>query len=253
MIDVVYQYLDGPNKMEELRYSLRSLERYLNEPFKVWIVGDKPTWLKNVTHIPHKRIPGVWCTNCFDATSKLKLVLDHPDVGNNILWMYDDMYLLRDCSESDLDRYLAVNHFKKLSHGSSSVHKELIFNTLKALKELGKPQWNCETHTPRLYSKILLQEVWDTYQPRENRYLFSTLYFNHVYGEISPHEISKEDNVKGGFYGFNDPYSYKSDNIEEINTILSGKTFLNHNDNGLSGSLKQVIKDRFPDMCQFEK
>ncbi|MCO6501349.1 MAG: hypothetical protein J5I47_13370 [Vicingus serpentipes] len=253
MIDVVYQYLEGAAKWNELKYSLRSLEQHLKDPFRVWIVGDKPQWLTNVKHIPHERTPNVWCTNCYDATSKLKLVLDHPEIGNEILWMYDDMYLLRDCKLNDLEVYLAVNHFNDLNHSSSGVHKELLFQTLRDLKDAGKTQWNCETHTPRLYSKILLQTVWNKYLPQDNRLLFSTLYFNDVFTDLTPHIMQKPDPFKAGFYGMDDAYSFKSNNIKEINTILSGKTFLNHNDKGLSVALQHVIEELFPDMSSFEK
>lgn len=253
MIDVVYQYIDSPAIWEELRYSLRSIDRHLKTDFRVWIVGDLPDWAANIGHIPHKRKIHEWRTNCLDATSKLEQALLHSQMGETILWMYDDMYLLRDITRDELAVYLAVNHLDDLTNRSSGVHKSLVKTTLEILKEHGKSTWNCETHTPRLYNKNILMEIFYRYNTKESRLLFSTLYFNDLYGAgIDPIIMSKDDMWKAGFYGFSDPYSFKSNDEQEINDILSGKTFLNHNNDGLSVSLKKVIEDRFPDKCKFE-
>ena len=247
MIDVVYQYIDGPAAWNELRYSLRSLEKHLKEPFQVWIVGEKPGWLTNVNHISHKRVPGVHFTNCFDANSKMELAINHPEIGDNILWMYDDMYLLRDCVLRDFEVYLAVNHYDDLNHKSSNTHMELLIDTLKVLLENGKSAYNCETHTPRLYNKTILQDVFKKYNPTEMRLLASTLYYNDLYFELKPHLMQKYDPYKAGFNGKHHAHVFVSNNIVEINEILSGKTFLNHNNEGLSVALKRVIEQRFPD------
>jgi hypothetical protein len=253
MIDVVYQYINGPAAWNELRYSLRSLEKHLKEPFKVWVVGEKPGWLTNVNHISHQRVPGVHFTNSFDANSKMELAINHPKIGDNILWMYDDMYLLRDCVLRDFDVYLAVNHYDDLNHSSSNTHKEIVIDTLKILLEHNRSAYNCETHTPRLYNKTILQDVFKKYNPKDVRLAASTLYFNDLFYELQPHIMQKADKYKAGFYGFDDPYSFISNNVEEITEILSGKTFLNHNNEGLSVALKSVVEQRFPDKCSFEK
>ena len=50
-LDVVYTLKDSePN--HDLRYSLRSLEKYGGEIGNVWIVGHCPSWVKNVIHLP---------------------------------------------------------------------------------------------------------------------------------------------------------------------------------------------------------
>lgn len=50
-LDIVYTLKDSePN--HDLRYSLRSLEKYGGEIGNVWIVGHCPAWCKNVIHLP---------------------------------------------------------------------------------------------------------------------------------------------------------------------------------------------------------
>lgn len=252
MLEVVYQYLHSASKWEELRYSLRSLDQHLKTPYRVWIVGDKPDWLTNVNHIPHQRVDSGWLNNCYDAISKLEKVLNHPEIGNELLWMYDDMYLLKDAEQIDFEQFLAVNHSTNLDHTSSGIHKEILKETFKALKAAIRSTYNCETHTPRLYSKILLKEMVLKYSPKENRYLFSTLYFNDVYNGITPTLLSKENGIKAGFYGFDSLYSYKAKTVEEIKTICARNKFLNHNDDGLTQHLVQVIEELYPTKSIFE-
>jgi hypothetical protein len=52
-IDVVYTLgTESSWQDNELRYSLRSLERNFPDLGRVWIVGHKPAWLTGVVHIP---------------------------------------------------------------------------------------------------------------------------------------------------------------------------------------------------------
>jgi hypothetical protein len=50
MLEVLYPVRDGDHN-DELRFSLRSLAVNL-PPARVWIVGHKPSWLRNVEFIP---------------------------------------------------------------------------------------------------------------------------------------------------------------------------------------------------------
>ena len=55
VIDIIYPNIEKFAQWEELRYSIRSLEKNLrNIEFKIWIVGDWPQWLdpEKASHIP---------------------------------------------------------------------------------------------------------------------------------------------------------------------------------------------------------
>lgn len=46
MIKIFYPYWAKASRWEELKYSLRSLEKNFKQDFEVWIVGDLPEWVK---------------------------------------------------------------------------------------------------------------------------------------------------------------------------------------------------------------
>jgi hypothetical protein len=55
VIDVVYILGTGSYwRNNEIRFSLRALERNLRGIRKIWIVGDYPDFIKNINHIPFK-------------------------------------------------------------------------------------------------------------------------------------------------------------------------------------------------------
>jgi hypothetical protein len=56
-MDLVYVLGSGSRWGDnELRYSLRSVEKHLKGYNNVYLVGDKPDWVRNVTHIPKQDI-----------------------------------------------------------------------------------------------------------------------------------------------------------------------------------------------------
>ena len=52
MIHIVYPTIKTENDCEELRYSLRSLDKNLIGDYDITIIGYKPKWITNVKHIP---------------------------------------------------------------------------------------------------------------------------------------------------------------------------------------------------------
>ena len=111
MIGVYYPYLASASRWEELRYSLRSLDKYLKEDFEVWIVGDLPEWIRNVKHIPHQKTEMTNAGVTYDAVSKLKLYIDNHESPDQFLRMYDDVYLTgaRTVKQMQITRYLFTN------------------------------------------------------------------------------------------------------------------------------------------------
>ena len=73
----------------ELKYSLRSIEKYLQNPFKVIIIGSHvPGWLTNVSVIEIPDVPG---RKQLSIRIKILAALEY---AREILFMNDDVYLL---------------------------------------------------------------------------------------------------------------------------------------------------------------
>lgn len=86
---VVVYPLTVQNDYTELRYSLRSIEKHLEPPFEVVIVGELiPTWINNVTVID---LPDLRGQNLYSVRRKVIAAMRYAD---EVFYMNDDIYLL---------------------------------------------------------------------------------------------------------------------------------------------------------------
>ncbi|HZK93147.1 MAG TPA: hypothetical protein VFC67_02985 [Prolixibacteraceae bacterium] len=261
MIGIFYPYLASASRWDELRYSLRSLDKFFNEDFEVWIVGDMPEWIRNVKHIPHQKTEMTKAGATYDAVSKLKLYIDHDDSPHQFLRMYDDVYLTgtRTVKQMQITRYLFTNDELNSGEFASGgiVWRDQVFRSTDAVVSLGYPGYMTETHCPEVFEKMKMRKIFEMFDPLENRLLTSTLYFN-----VFPYELMLKDRKveRALFYGYESDFSYGPGECEPVETqlnrvsgVCAGKYYLNHNDDGLDDNLKKFIRGMFPDKCRFEK
>lgn len=126
--------LKSQSDYSELRYSLRSIERFYRGN-EVVIIGSKlPDWIDNVTWIRVEDIP-----NRKQLTIKYKILaaLEYTD---EIYFMNDDVFLLEPPT------------FKYYYHGDlASVGESGARPLLKQLQSFGKPTKNFDGHYPLVY------------------------------------------------------------------------------------------------------
>lgn len=87
-MDVVYPLKRGSaSAFRELRYSLRSL---VNVPHgRVFVVGGKPSWLVNATHLPADQQTTKWT----DATNNVRTACMSAEVSDPFVLMNDDFFI----------------------------------------------------------------------------------------------------------------------------------------------------------------
>lgn len=87
---------------EEIKYSLRSLEENLLDMGKVFVVGQCPQFLKNVTHIPAQDD-----TDCRWKNVHIKTLLacESPALSDDFLLMNDDFFLLEPVAVDEFPFY----------------------------------------------------------------------------------------------------------------------------------------------------
>lgn len=248
MIDVYYPYYHNESKWEELRYSLRSIDKHLKEDYQVYIIGDKPEWIQNVVFISHKRNNEIAETCTYDAISKLQLFLEQPGTSQAFIRMYDDICLLQDMTRSPIAVFRAMYDLNSFKCSGVSFWFEQLERTLNALKSNGLTTWNTETHLPELFYKEGMKEVFKKFNPLQNRFLTSSLYFNYWYTEQQPVIEKRTHGAK--FYGDYKEYNYPPE--VDPAECCSGKLFLNYNNAGLTDKLKTFIEKRFPEKSKFE-
>jgi hypothetical protein len=152
MIDVCYVIGNGSKWGDnELRYSLRSVEKNLSGYRNVFIVGHKPLWVRGVTHVPY---PDLHKTPDINILNKILRACRIEEMSDDFLFINDDHYLLKKFNavkfpyfhKGDLDDSV-------LSRKSKDAYKKRLLNTYQALARKGFEYKNFDTHTPIVYNK----------------------------------------------------------------------------------------------------
>lgn len=244
-LDVVYPLgVESDWDNNELRYSLRSLERHFEALGQVWIVGHKPDWLTNVRHIP---FPDAHKSNK-DANliDKIRRVCQEADLSEHFLFFSDDQYVLKTVSPEDFG-YNHLGDLRLLRRWGTTKWQRRLQHTYLSLRKAGKPTWNLDAHVPYRYRKSLFDGVMSSFDyPTGIGCTINTLFLNHqLEREQAKHKLVHADTVKAGVYTFI--------GREALLKQLQGKRFLNHNTKGLCPALKEHLMASFPQPSRFEE
>lgn len=127
----------------ELRYSLRSIEKFLKKPFEVVVVGVMvPDWINNVTQIEIPDVPG---RSLLSVRRKVIAALHYTD---EIFFMNDDFYLLKKTNPHHFPYYYSGSLEKKSEAGARPL--------LTQLQSINKP-FAYYGHYPAVYKKDFTQ------------------------------------------------------------------------------------------------
>lgn len=216
---------------EEIRFSLRSWDKYYSDSINLVIIGDwKPDWFKgNFIHLT-----GSKSTTEENLGNVLRFILKET---NQFIWSNDDIYLLRELGLSDIKKPLYLQDLKSVKVRLNNRWGKLLWKTADDLVSDGLTIYNGECHTPYYYETDLIKEIFDDYQIDLGKGLLRTAYLNNFY-EFS--EMFKMQDFKLGFYSaifsdFKNEYYY-----------------LNHDDKGLTPQLKNKLKELYPYKSRWE-
>ena len=233
-MDIVYILGKGSKTNDEIRYSLRSIETYLKFD-RVFVVGECPSFLKNVIWIPYqeKSNPRI------NHIEKINEVIDKvPDLSENFLLMYDDIFFLR---PTNIDNY--PNYYKghlENYYSDDNLFKRSLSDTKYYLEELGKTTLNFSVHKPVIYNKTKWKSIdWSaTYKYRNGlspRCLYGNLTCeNPVKCEDCKYEI--EEQIKP----YDDCFSVVSNKFENFRKFLSKRFDMRSSYEELFDNFKEV-------------
>ena len=195
MIDIVYTLGIGSKwNNNEIKYSLRSIEKYLKNYRNIWIVGECPEFLTNVYHLPY---PDKFLIPDQNIADKIKHACKCPYISNDFLFFNDDHYLLQTFDAPNFPYYWDVpleEKVKKLGHVGYGAR---VSNTYNHLKAHDLPTKNFDVHTPIVYNKDLFLETvmsvdWS------KAYIIKSLYANSLKIEGEQLPDNKTERVPSG-------------------------------------------------------
>lgn len=225
-MDIVYILGNGSQTNEEIRYSLRSLEKHIKYD-RVFIVGECPKFLKNVIYIPYKENSNPRVNHLEKINEIIEKV---PDLSENFLLMYDDIFFLQDI---DIENY--PNYFKgeiQTYTGYDSFFKMAMSDTKEYLKSQNKPILNFSVHRPVVYNKKIWQSI-DWTPVYEAKHGLSP---RCIYGNLTCEKPVKCTDCK-----------YM--NLNEISS--NDKCFSIYSNR--FGAFKEFLSEKYPFKCKFEE
>ena len=228
--DIVYFVKESPQN-EELRYSLRSVDR--NFPHrKVWIYGGCPSDIKPDELV---RVSQVGTTKWDRVRNMLRDVCLNNEITEDFVLFNDDFYVMKAVKDlTPAFRCPLYEHIVKIEmkyHNKPNEYTTELRKTTKALDNIGASVNSYELHIPMLFNRHKLLEILGAFP---NLHCTRTLYGNY-------HNIggAQQDDVK--VYEALQPF--------DRNTL-----FLSSDDSTFpSTEFGQFIRNKFKDKSRFEE
>ena len=249
VIDIVYPNVEKYVQWEEMKYSLRSLEKNLVDvEFRIWIVGDHPDWLSDEARFIN--VPCTGKTTRIDQAMKRIAVDNHPEINETYFWMNDDIYLINPVTYADLcipkilnDLAKSINRYDPQTTWGADMHA-----TYKRLKAENLPTLNYAIHLPYMYEKVKSKELFRLFDLDKNPYVFENLYYNLFFAHLIPYRLSLDETNNLLFC-----INRQSPNWNAVSIQLNQKKFMNNSEAGMSDKLKALLASLFPEKSRFEK
>lgn len=156
--DIIYILKEGIDS-EELRYSLRSVEK--NFPHrKVWFFGGEPKGIVPDVMIKHKQVgPSKWD---MIKSSMLKAV-DCEDLTEDFFLFNDDFFVMKKFSGEfvnfvDMTLGERIEDLRRNVHPWLNPYGRTLYKAEQELKTLGCPTMNFDVHLPMLMNKQMVKD-----------------------------------------------------------------------------------------------
>lgn len=157
-IDLVY-ILGGGSRWSnnELRYSLRSVEKFFLNKGRVFIIGDCPEWATNITHI---QVADNEQNKILNARNKYRVAALHPGISKDFVLMNDDFFFLRPTDEIPYFSRGTIKEMMELHPTKGGYYYHSLYDTHKRLDAMGiKDAIDFEVHAPIIFNKEKLLSV----------------------------------------------------------------------------------------------
>jgi len=239
--DLVYVLGAGSKwNNNEIRISLRSVEKNLKGVRKVYVVGERPEFLTDkVIHISH---PDPLQENA-DGNMALKILkaCEERGLSEDFLFMNDDFIINQPMVASEIP-WLHKGDFRDRTEKfwKAQFYRFRLRRTFEVLLERGFPTIQYDYHAPMLMNKYKFPEVMAQFNFQEDiGYTFRSLY-----GNVLQLPATSIDGEKITIY-----HNYT---LEQIKQKVKNIPFVGYNDHGLNKSFKWWLIETFPEKSKYE-
>lgn len=237
-IDLVY-ILANASKWQnnEIRYSLRSVEKNMEPTGRVYIVGFLPKFAEP-REISHIDVQDNYTNKLRNAARKIKAACSTPAVSDRFILMNDDFFITRKMSEIKPWSKGSLKASEARHNTKKGYYYAAIRQTRKFLEEAGiKNPIDFEIHAPIIIDKNKFLEIDKKFNMEESGLLFRSIYGNMTNAKGEP----IKDVKIFGKYPFS-PEKYKNHKIISTDNKVV-----------LDPGFQRWIKIKFKKISKYEK
>lgn len=246
-IDLVYILGSGSRwNNNEIRFSLRSVEKNLLGVRNVYVVGENPGFLSN--RVIHLYEPDPLQQNA-DGNMALKILraCRETSLSDDFLFMNDDFIINKPIVAAEIP-WLHKGDMKLRSprFWQSQFYRYRLRRTFDVLQERGLPTIQYDYHAPMLMNKHEFPKVMAQFDFKADiGYTFRSLYGNCLQLPAQPVEGIKQT-------------IYKSYMLSQLQLITRDPVFIGYNDKGLNNAFKLWLYRSYPaksiyeDFCTYD-
>ena len=242
-IDVVYVLGTGSRwNNNEIRFSLRAIEKNMSGVRNIIVVGERPAFLQNVIHLPAKDIYDPAVNADANIITKVLVACNYEGLSNDFLFINDDHIVIKPIAAANVpplhkgDMTTYAPDYWKLNYWRTRLKR-----TMETLRAASLPALHFDCHTPIVFNKHRFKEVVERFDYKTAPGLtMKSLYGNVVYAESGVLLTDQKRTV------------FKNFILNELNNRLAPATFLSFNDDGLNNSLKWWLIDSFRSKSRYE-
>jgi len=242
-VDLVYVLGNGSKWSDnEIRFSLRSVEKYLKGYRNIYVVGARPAFLQNVIHVPAQDVFDPAVNADGNMTLKILKACAISELSDNFLFMNDDFVFIKPVVAAEIP-WMHKGDMKErpAQFWKEQFYRHRLLRTFETLRDRMQTTLQYDYHAPMLMNKHLFAEVMAQYDYADG----IGLTFRSIYGNALQLEAELLTTQKRTIYI---KYSY-----QELLSRLEPATFLGYNDAGLCKSLIYFLIRNFPERSAFEK
>ena len=237
-IDIVIPLSSGSKHDNfELRMALRSIARHVKNCGQIRVITDSPpAWLDNcqVLSCPDKYLHN----KDANIIRKLLTAANETDLSDQFLFWSDDQVALRSFNASSLPP-IFNRRSAEAFHPDRIWHRRML-HTFEYLQKHDLPlNCNWESHTPQRIDKALFQQLLKNVDYiTEPGLAVNTIYFG-LAGICSGMEQSC--------------IKLTVEKPLKLGKLPDNKLFIGYNDNAWQGDLPQLLMEKFPRPCCYER
>jgi hypothetical protein len=228
-----FVYISRGDENQELRYSIRSVEKYFPNS-EVWIVGGVPNWYKGKNIYVEQS-----STKYKNAAENLKTIVQSDEIPEQFILMNDDFFILD--TINTIPYYhegllsIKIEKYKKLKMDVNYIGK--LGSTYAKLEKIGfKQPLSYETHTPMPMEKNKLKTILKDCPAN---------FWRSLYGNI--HQVGGEE-IKDVKVYYRNKFAEISNNYQEQKV-----PFLSTDDESFIKIRDDLFLNKFKEKSKYEK